>query len=167
MNKKAQLQIQETILVIFIFIVILGMGLILFNKFNQQSIKEIGDNDKLTYFYSMVGNFPNLPEIKCSYLGSEKECIDVSKLINFKNKGDFLFSNITVYTIYPARSNKECTLSVLNQKQDCGTFLVYNNIPAKCRTEFCEKKVIYLPSSLFYPDMDVYEFGKLVIEVYL
>lgn len=167
MNKKAQLQIQETILVIFIFILIVGIGLIVFYKSNEASIKTIQDNDKLTYFYSMIGTFPSLPEIKCSYLSDDKECIDVSKLIAFKNKGFFGFSNITIYTIYPEKSNKECTIDLLNKGIDCGTFLIYNSIPPKCKTEFCEKKVIYTAVSLYYPDRDAYELGRLVIEVYL
>ncbi|MDD5650888.1 MAG: hypothetical protein PHF86_10815 [Candidatus Nanoarchaeia archaeon] len=167
MNKKAQLQMQETMLVIFVFIVIVGIGLILFNQFNNQSIKQIAQDDQLTYFYSLIGTFPNMPEVKCSYLSDDKECIDVYKLLAFKNKGDFLFSNITIYTVYPKKDKQECNLQILTQGQNCGTFLVYNNIPAKCKTQFCEKKVIYSPVSLYYPDKDSYDLGKLVIEVYL
>ncbi|MBU0963101.1 MAG: hypothetical protein KKD48_04320 [Nanoarchaeota archaeon] len=167
MNKKAQLQIQETILVIFIFILIVGIGLIVFYKSNEASIQKINNNDKLTYFYSMIGTFPSLPEVGCSYLSDDKNCIDVSKLIAFKNKGDFFFSNITIYTMYPEKQNKECTIDLLNREVSCGTFIVYTYIPPKCKTEFCEKKVIYTPVSLYYPDRDSYELGKLVIEVYL
>ena len=102
--KKAQVQIQETIIVIFIFILILGIGLIVFYRFNESSIQKIADDDKLMYFYNMIGTLPSMPELKCSSLGDEKECIDVSKLIAFKGKGDFFNSNITIYTVYPEKS---------------------------------------------------------------
>lgn len=160
--KKAQVQIQETILVIFIFIIILGIGLIIFYKFNESSIQEIEKNDRMVYFYNMIGTLPNMPELKCSSLGDEKECIDVSKLIAFKDKGEFFNSNITIYTVYPEKSRQECTVQKLNAGQDCGTFLVFTNIPR----EWNNKKVIYTPVSLYYPDKDVYELGALVIEVY-
>ncbi|MBS3163581.1 hypothetical protein J4427_02720 [Candidatus Woesearchaeota archaeon] len=160
--KKAQIQIQETIIVIFIFIIILGVGLVLFYKFNESSIRQIEDDDRLVYFYNMIGTFPSMPEVKCSSLGDEKECIDVSKLIAFKNKGEFFKSNITIYTVYPERPNIECTIQKLNSGQDCGTFPVFSNIPKT----FINKRVIFTPVSLYYPDRDTYELGKLVIEVY-
>ena len=89
MNKKGQLQIQETILVIFIFTLIIGLSLVVFYKFNINSIKE----DTLEYeeykFKQLIDVIPNMPELKLSEIGIESEwCIDLLKAKAFSELQD-------------------------------------------------------------------------------
>ncbi len=160
-NKRAQVQIQETILVIFVFTVLLLVGLIIFYRFQVQSIENENFNNELFKFYNMVGYFPNIPELKCSSLTEESECIDVLKMLAFRNtEQNYGYKNITVFVIYPkSTSLKECVKSV----DSCNIFKLYYNKPN------FQVKNIYKTStivSLYYPETDEYRVGKLVLEWY-
>ena len=89
MNKKGQLQIQETILVLFIFTLIVGLSLIVFYRFNVNDIRE----DTLEYeeykFKQLIDVIPNLPELRFSEIGIESEwCIDLLKAKAFSDLQD-------------------------------------------------------------------------------
>ncbi len=152
----------ETILVIFVFMVLLGIGLVGFYKYNQYSVDKIYQEDTLSYFYSSIGTFANMPEIKCSYLNSNQDCIDAFKLLAFKNKGFFGFSKITITKVYPEYSDKECTINLIKEKKDCGVFTIYD----KEKPDSSGKDVIYSPISLYYPNEDKYYIAQLKIEVF-
>src|SRR3989338_5677999 len=83
--RKGQLQIQETILVLFIFIVILVLGMVFFYRFSLQGLEENKlDNERLK-FNTMLSTVPEMAEITCSIYSQEVNCIDVYKLLAFKN----------------------------------------------------------------------------------
>jgi len=167
--KKGQLQIQETILVLFVFIVILAIGLIFFHKYNVESLREDIFEVQVTDFDSMLSRFPEMPEIKCSYLGESVECIDTYKLLSFKNlikneksyyRERFGYKNITLYKIYPEKNNNECKVSSVG---DCGVWSIYSQIPRNYES----KLVRETPISIYFPNEDEYGIGKLVIEWYV
>ena len=83
MEKKAQLEIHETILVIFIFIILLLVGITFFYRFSLQSIENIKEEHETAKFNELVSVIPNMAEIKCSHLTKESKCIDVIKLSSF------------------------------------------------------------------------------------
>ena len=170
MKKKAQMQIQETILVVFIFIIIMIFGLILFFRFTEQSIIQGHfENEKLR-FESMITTFPLTPEIRCSFLSQEASCIDSYKLLAFKtlNKEEYYknyyrsnlgYINITIYSLYPEKNGKICESATIS---DCGVWDLYVNKPKKINNKF----VVRSPVSLYYPDKDGFGIGEIVIEWY-
>lgn len=141
MNKKGQLQIQETILVLFIFTLIVGLSLIVFYRFNVNSIKE----DTLAYeeykFKQLIDVIPNLPELRLSEIGIESDwCIDLLKAKAFsdlQDNYDFGYTKIGI-----------------------GDFILYDN---SRESESVRK---YSTPVCIYDD-DKYEMAKLEVEWYV
>jgi len=156
------MQIQETILVIFVFIIMLLIGLIMFYRANVESIKNEEFKDRLIKFYDMTSYFPNLPEVKCSSLSQESECIDVLKVLALANSNvekDFIADNITVFVIYPEAVNKECSRASLS---DCNTFKLHANKPKNIKSVYRTSTLV----SLYYPEEEKHKVGRLVLEMY-
>ncbi len=169
LNKKGELQTQETILVVFIFIILIVFGLIFFYRVQSASIADDFNNfqlEKLTVDFITLGD---LPEFSCSKAGIKESCIDTTKLVTFSrlmNNQDykdyyferFGYKNVTIYQVYPNKNNNKCTTSI----SDCGVFEVYNRKPTKVDT----KIVRDTPVSLYFPDTDQYTIGMMVVEAY-
>ena len=166
-SKKGQMQMQETILVVFIFLILMIFGFVLFFKFTEQGILQEYLNNEKIRFEAMITTFPLLPELRCSFLSQEASCVDSYKLLGFKYMAkdnnfyrDKLGTmNITIYSLYPERNSKICELATIN---DCGAWDLYSNIPKKYRSKY----VVRSPISLYYPDKDSFGVGEIVIEWY-
>jgi len=170
-GKKGQLQIQETILVVFIFIILIMFGLVFFYRVQLASINDDFNqfqNNKIIVDFLTLGD---LPEFSCSKLGIRESCIDTVKLNSFmalnnsKKYRDYYFDmfgykNITIYQIYPERNTKICSPSNF---EECGVWNIYVNKPLK---QNGAKIVRSTPVSLYLPDKDQYAIGLLVVEAY-
>ena len=137
--KKGQLQIHETILVLFIFIVLLVIGMIFFYRYNAQSLRDSVFEIELSRFNAMLSTFPQSPEIRCSFLGQDSSCVDSYKLIGFKDliesdksyyRAKYGFKNITFYMLYPKKNSEECSSSNI---KDCGVWTLYLEKPKNYR----------------------------------
>ncbi|MBI2148628.1 hypothetical protein HYU23_03025 [Candidatus Woesearchaeota archaeon] len=168
--RKGQLQIQETILVIFIFIVLIMFGLIFFYKAQSTSIAndfKKFELDRVSVDFITLGD---MPEFSCSKAGIRESCIDTSKLvvfselINNKLYKNYYFDrwgykNITIYTVYPGKNNIKCTTA---SADNCGVWDVYINKPSKITSKIIRDT----PVSLYFPDKDQYAIGIMVVEAY-
>jgi len=100
LKRKGQLQIQETMLVLFIFIMIVGLSLIVFYRFNLNSINQDVTDYKEYKFKQLISIVPNMPELRLSKLGVEsKWCIDLAKARAFGDLQDnyeFGYKRITI-----------------------------------------------------------------------
>ena len=150
--RKGQIQIQESILVLVIFTVILLIGLILFYNFAIAGIKA----DILSYedekFRSLISVVPSMTEFKCSSLGQDQECIDLSKaraFIDIKQDYGKVFGQKTIklQLIYP-NEDKE--------------YLIYSKRPANVKSA---RKISTLVS-VYDVGQDKYKIGKLTVEAY-
>ena len=171
LDRKGQLQIQETILAVFIFIVLIIFGMVFFYRVQSGSIeKDFRDfeMDKLSVDFITLGD---LPEFSCSKAGIKENCIDTTKLIvfmsynNTKEERDYYFNrfgykNITIYSVYPTKNNLKCASGKVS---DCGIWEVYYRKP----NEKINSKIIRdTPVSLYYPKEDLYAVGIMVVEAY-
>jgi len=81
--KKGQVQMQESIFVIFLVMLLILIGMVSFFKYSSAGIEE----SKLEYedyrFKQLIGVIPNLPELRCSHLGVADECVDLLKVNAF------------------------------------------------------------------------------------
>ncbi len=152
-SKKGQLQIQETILVIFIFTIILLIGLTVFYRYTIDSIR--ADQEKYEDFKFKVGisSIPSMSEVKCSFLGEQKECIDLEKARAFSIYSKdyfslFGYSNITLYLVYPGSVHKP--------------ILIYYRKPTVVR----QSQIISTPVLVYDPEDADYKIGKLVLVRY-
>ena len=157
MPKKAQLQIFETIIVIFIFFILFISGFVFYVNFikgsTQNSISEFAGKKSV----QIVDTLMVFPEIFCSEDNKiDEHCIDLIKLESAKKiMGDnslfyhdlLEFSNVTVTRIYP----------------DSGRWELYIRKPPAYKDKF----VTEVPVSLKDPATKKQGFGVLTIETYV
>ena len=113
-NKKAQIQIFETIAVLVVFFILLGIGFIFYTKVIKSNIESDTAEISQSKSVSIAQRVMFLPEIQCSEDNVPKEdCIDTLKLdsaISVINKPEnslyyydlFEFSDISIKEIYPS-----------------------------------------------------------------
>lgn len=88
MNKRGQLQIQETGFIIFIVVLILLIGLVLFFQYQSRSIENLNEAYQEYKFENLISFLPSMPELRYSSLGKEEESIDFYKAKAFSEISD-------------------------------------------------------------------------------
>lgn len=113
MNRRSQIQLTETIAVLFIFFILLMVGIIFYYQYQKSAIKEKGKELAAARTIDTTLNLLFLPELLCSKGEAEAEdnCIDAMKLRSAQVTipehleeyyfSLFSFSNITVQVLYP------------------------------------------------------------------
>lgn len=150
--KKAQIQLQESIFVLVIFVILVLISLIVFFKFIDISITTDTTNYLDTKFYSLTNTIPAMPELRCSNLGIDQECIDLDKLKAFQGFSKeytnvFGQKNITLIMIYPGNEN---------------SYPIYVNKPRSVKNT----RLISTYVSIYDSGQDKYKIGKLIVEEY-
>lgn len=113
MNRRSQIQLTETIAILFIFFILLMVGIIFYYQYQKAAIKEKGKELAAARTIDTTLKVLFLPELLCSKGEAEPEdnCLDVMKL-RYANEtmqrhleeyyfSLFSFSNITVQALYP------------------------------------------------------------------
>lgn len=172
MNKKGDVEMIETIMVLVVVIILLMVGLVFYFRMSAAGIEEtgievcqLGGNDLLLAITGM-------PELQCSLdTITEKDCVDLDKVAAFqalmndntiKKQYDQLFSGtcpkkIKVELLYPEpESNKECQLG--EEMGACSTWTVYT--PKK---DSKSKQLISTPISIHSEGR--HYIGKIVVEI--
>ena len=170
MNKKAQLEIGITMMVILVFLVLLIISLIVYFKFSYVSIKETRQEILDEKFSTLVNAITGLPELKCSILGSEKECLDAKKLIAFrfvlsdisnqKTRNEYYeefgINSLSIEVVYPIVDGKNCPSGAYNDNCNFDLFSL--------KGDFSDTGMKYTtPVSIYYPDNGKYKIGRLII----
>ena len=158
MHKKSQIQIGETIAVLFVFFILIGIGFIFYAKFIRENVEEEKEEFFQQRSIGIAQRVMFLPELQCSedIVKEIKNCIDVLKLESaadiIKRKEnevyyyDLLeFSKITLTQVYPLNP----LISDLE---------IYN------RENFENKFLTNVPISLYNAITKKYAFGILTIE---
>ncbi|MFH1839903.1 MAG: hypothetical protein ABH849_02025 [Nanoarchaeota archaeon] len=145
--KKGQLQIQESIIVIFIIIVLFLMGFILFYRFTVLDIQNQIDKHDTFEFRQLINVIPNMAELKCSELGVNDDCIDILKLQGYIRLGVADFEDKKI---------------ILQNLQTLEAWELYDDEPGR----YDSILKISSPVSLFYPLEEKHYYGVLIIEWY-
>ena len=168
MHKKGQLQLQETILAVLVFVIIIVLGMVVFVNYQKSSIKNDYNEFQRARARSNIISLGNTPELACSKGGIKQNCVDSLKLIAFKNLAERRKTeyneklgnlNITLYLVYPEKNNKECDKDNI---KDCGIWNIYTNKPAKVKSKIIEQ----IPISLYFPKEDDYKIALMIVEAY-
>ncbi len=87
LNRKAQLQIGETTLVLVIFFILLTIGLIFYSKYQEMSLKNLQEIDGERSLMKYAISITYFPELSCtSLVGEIKEgCFDIYKIAAFSD----------------------------------------------------------------------------------
>lgn len=154
----------ETVLVVFVILIILFLGMFLFYKYNFASLKELGGTLNEQQVSILLATITTNPGIACS----DNNCLDTAKFLPYQQytKGKTIYGNKKIYvqTLYPTYNNATCTIQTYNQltyPNNCNTWILYQ--PA---TPGKQAIKISTPISLYYPETATYTLGQLTIEVY-
>jgi hypothetical protein len=113
MDKKAQIRLTETIAVLFIFFILVGLGISFYAKYQTIAFEEQREEILQAKAIRTTLKSLFLPELLCSRGDAEPEdnCIDMLKAKNFETNLEdeftgyyfdvFSFANITLHQIYP------------------------------------------------------------------
>ena len=167
---KGQVELNETLLVLFFIVIIIIIGVIVYFRVFQEKVKEKGEELGEQEASVLLASITSIGEISCS----NEDCVDTSKLIPFSNlartkidyyKNIFGYKKITLYNKYPATTELLCDSRAYNSleyPENCNYWVIYeNNLqPGK------KGVIISSPISLYYPEINEYRIGILEIEVY-
>lgn len=114
MDRKAQIQIGETIAVLFVFFILILVGFIFYVKIIKGNIDSEKEESSQLMSIGIAQRVMFLPELQCSEDNIiVSNCIDALKLVHAKNimnqnevyYYDILgFSNVTIFQIYPTEA---------------------------------------------------------------
>ena len=171
MNKKGQIEIGETLLVLLIIIFLIVMGLFVYYSYFSRSLSSLGSERTDVENLILLHVFESLPETKCE----NDDCVDVVKLFALKElikdnrayyASKFKNKKIIVEFVYPELRSEvktvECNLDKFQQAlfpENCGYVIVYDNLG--------DKKAVYgvsLPVSLYFANLNEFRIGLLKIQ---
>ena len=158
MNKKAQTQNLETIIVIFIITVIIAISITIFYNLNEKSLDNLEIRYQQNKAYNLLSTLPLQPELQYTELGYDKQAIDRTKILNSKTnlKG---FMTVKVIQLYPKTQEAICTSS---NSQDCNTYIIYDRKPSKITNQ----EIVSTPVQLFNPLTKERAFANLEVTIY-
>ncbi|MBU1198461.1 MAG: hypothetical protein KKE98_05305 [Nanoarchaeota archaeon] len=160
------MQMTESIFVVFMVLIIIVIGFVVYSKFQETSIKEKQKLLRSMQLIEMGHRLSSWPELECSVAGvTEFVCLDTVKLMVLgdiinKTKGTKLYeyyfdllknSKITVTEIYPSNT--------LTKGKDY--WVLYEN-PGMTKTI----DPITVPVNLYNPLTKQYAFGVLELLIY-
>jgi len=147
--KKGEIQIQESIFVVFIFFMILMIAMVVYYQFERKSIEGIREDYDENLFYNLISYVPSLPELQCSSLGINDECIDLEKAKAFRISSEDAYKGILGY--------KKISLSVVGEE-----FLLYEFRPSS----YLSERAINSPVSVYDSEDGNYLIGVLEVVMY-
>lgn len=158
MSKKSQIQIMETIAVLFVFFMLVAIGIVFYTNIYKSNLQGEQEAESQSKSVTIAQRVMFLPELQCSGNNIIKDnCIDLLKLSsaaaaingNDNYKLDYYdlleYSDVNVQEIYPDPAKK---WSLYSRK-----------IPS-----FKSSFVTNAPVSLYDPISKSYSFGVLTIE---
>lgn len=154
-KKKAQIQMMETIAILFIFFILVFIALIFFFRLTKSNVSVEIEEAKELSAMAIAQIASSLPELQCSRFNElEANCVDILKMenaldiINTTNYFNlFSYSKITVRRVFPD--------SVVN-------WTIYDREP----NEVEDVRPTYFPISLFDAREQTYFFGIMTVEAY-
>jgi len=167
MNKKAQIQIMQTVIIIIVVFIILFIGFIFYMQYSKDSAA--ADIEKMDTKKSILAASYVLaiPEIACSQkLDIKQNCFDSSKMLvfnaskNVEYYSDYFYtSNINVLVFFGNASSGVCDPS---NYPNCNQFILFENKPEGD----IDVEPYYIPVSVFNPFDNTYSAAYATIEVF-
>jgi|TARA_Y100000310_G_C20599148_1_gene772073 hypothetical protein len=83
--KRGQVQLQTSILVVFVFLILVMGGMIIYFQIESRNIEAIKYRNIQNEFDYMISSVPSSPELGCSKMGVSEECINVDNARAFRD----------------------------------------------------------------------------------
>ncbi|MBI2134987.1 hypothetical protein HYU09_03275 [Candidatus Woesearchaeota archaeon] len=156
-KKSAQIQMMETMAVLFIFFILVVLGIVFYAKVLKGNLEQQKEESVQLNAIEVAQRASSLPELQCSEDNIVSDnCIDLIKLESAREimqqnyvyyYDRLLFSTITVNEVYP--DSKELVLY------------------SRPLDEFSDKITTNIPISLFDPIENKNAFGIMTVELFL
>ncbi len=170
----------EMFMVIFVLFLIMGVGMYYFYKFSLSSLKDTGADTCIQTSSEQLSSMLNLPEVICSIQGHSKPCVDVAKIMAFRNSTSvkslsrgICKKSITFVQVYPPIMNETRDVECGEDKfrspdfpNNCGKWTVYEP-DEKTKKESKSKPLLETPVSLYFPTTREFRIGKLQLRMYI
>ncbi|MBT3394963.1 hypothetical protein HOA59_02060 [archaeon] len=131
--KRGQMQMQESIIVIFLVMILILIGMVFFYNSTFKGIENSANEYEEFRFRQLIEVIPNMAEFKCSHLMHEDECLDWLKLLAFN-------SSVSDYKLF-----KDKRISFTRSGME---YVIYSDF-VSCS----EQRVISSPVSLYDPSI--------------
>ena len=183
MNKKGQIQLMESTVVMFIFFFMLVMGMVMYNNFQSSKLEVMERQFEEQKAIQIAQKITNVQELQCSDNNViTLDCFELQKLQSFKDKVKqhrlyykeaFGSSKVSVVWVYaPAFSGNFYTPKFFQKEEDDNKRVVTEDEEEQVLFDFSSgkenKDTFYYPISLwdkrFVPQKSY--FGWLIIEAY-
>ncbi len=168
---KGQIEMNETIFVLFFIVLILAIGMVVYYRYFVENVQETAGQLSEQEASVLLASIIERAELRCS----QGDCIDTSKIIPFSqvvkaHSSHYLrelgYKRITLEIMYPrSNSTRLCDLQAYQQSsypENCASYIVYEQRLMKSTG----KIVVGTPVSIYYPELNEYRIGRLVIESY-
>ncbi len=149
---------QESIIVIFIVTIIIGIALFVFYQLQINSIENTKTELEQNRDILLLSTLKNNPILSYTYLGTEENALDTIKLLN-NNLVNLGNKEIIIKQVYPDVKDITCTKQ---NYPDCNKYVVYSKKPVK----ITNTQIISTPVLLYFPYTDEYYPGTLEIRSY-
>ncbi len=128
-SKRGQVQLMETITVLFIFFVLIGLAIIFYAKYQEVELQERKEELQQARALTTTLRAVYLPELQCTKGSSEPEdyCIDLLKARYFRETLDpyledyyfdlFSYSEIKLHRVYPILGGEEVITIYQKEKE--------------------------------------------------
>jgi len=154
MSKKSQIQMFETIVVLFIFFILIGIGMIFYARIHKSNteIARYGLSESKSVIIAQRAMF--MPELQCSEDNSIREnCIDLTKLE--ASMGVISSNELFYYDIF-----EQGEVNITSIYPDFQRWTIYSRKTEKPSSSL----ITNVPISLYDPITRSYRFGILTIE---
>ncbi len=162
--KHAQIQMFETTMVLLIFFIIVGFGLIFYSNYMHQQVEKNRKHVEDLNAIDVALVAMNLPEIACTVSSVMENdivikpgCVDMRKVEAFS---DYLANNpeeLGSYYFDRLQYSKIMLNEIYPEKK---AFVVYSYSGLKHNEH---NSSFYVPVSMYWPDKDTYSFGVMEV----
>lgn len=169
-SKRAEIEMTETILVLFALVLIIFIGIFVYYRFSVQHVQTVSQELSEQEASVLLATLSRLPEIRCS----RDDCLDTGKFLPFSQLSrDSSFyagllgsTQIIVHQLYPVVSSEDwCDFAHYQQStypDNCRSWVVYDRKPAQPKQEIIYSR----PVSLYFPETHTYRIGRLEFHVF-
>ncbi|MFH1849440.1 MAG: hypothetical protein ABH879_04610 [archaeon] len=166
--KKGQIEIGETIAVLFIFFILVVFGLIFYTKIQKGTVADKIEENMALKAIEVAQKAAFLPELRCSAKNVPVlDCVDLLKIEAF---GDAVTANPIFY--YDMFQFAEITIEQVFPEPETGIFLGPGSNPvsatlyARIPDGWTIRESTVIPTSIYDPKLGQYYFGLMQVYLY-
>jgi hypothetical protein len=160
MKRKAQIQLSESIFIVFFILIIIIFGIVFYAQAEGEGIVEKREQYLELDTVALAQVASSLAELQCSILEvSELSCLDILRVKAFANDLMVQDNDLVIEYYFSQLGDAEVVIEEIYPNNE--TYVVYNNTIDE-NLSYSGRPVM-MPISLYDPTSNTYGFGVLYI----